>query len=90
MKLQYTHLVSTTDQSRETLGGEENLFYWALQHILLDNQQNGSAEAQDSMVKNEQTGELGGRKNRLARNNEILVTWILDFLRDIHWMIIIF
>lgn len=33
------------------------------------------------MVKNEQTGELGGRKNRIALNNEILVTWIWDFLR---------
>lgn len=79
-----------TDQSREALPGEENLSYWTRHHILLEDQQKGSAEAHDSTVKNEQTGEVGGRKTHIAIKNETLITWTLDFLRDIYCTIIRF
>lgn len=88
LRLYYTCLMCETDRSREALWLGKRIFP-TLHHILLEDQQKGSAEAQDSMVKNEQTGELGGRKTHIAINNEILITWILDFLREIHCMIII-
>lgn len=76
-------------QYRGSGWGRESFLLSSMSH-LLENQQKGSAEAQDSVAKTQQTGESRGRKHGIAINKEVLGPWSLDFLRDIHWMVTIF